>query len=190
MKASGIRLGSPALTTRGMGVAQMKQVAGWIDEVLCATDDSPAIAQTRNVVEELCTGALVAKVGDGVHLAWRVDPETPALRSDRFRVRQIVQNLVDNALRFTDRGQVSVDAGPHEGGVRLVVSDTGTGIDGGDLPYLFEPFRTGSRGGARSGTGCGLYLVKRFSESLGGRVAVASAPGRGTRFTIDLPLTI
>ena len=137
------------------------------------------------VLHDLCTGASARRAQNGVRLAWSVDPAVPPLRSDRFRVRQILQNLVENALRFTDHGAVSVDALPHEGGVRLIVSDTGTGIERAQLPYLFEPFRPG--GSERSGTGCGLYLVKRFSESLGGRVAVDSTPGVGTRFTIDLP---
>jgi len=141
------------------------------------------------VVRELCTGSLAHRVSNGVRLDWRVDPEIPSLRGDRFRVRQILQNLLDNALRFTERGSVHVAATPYTGGVRLTVSDTGPGIGTGDLPHLFEVFRPG-RGGARSGsgTGCGLYLVKRFSESLGGRITVDSTPGVGTRFTIDLPL--
>jgi signal transduction histidine kinase len=139
------------------------------------------------VLRELCSGASARRATNGVRLVWSVDPAVPPLRSDRFRVRQILQNLVDNALRFTDHGDVNVDARPHEGGIRVVVSDTGTGIDRADLPYLFEPFRPG--GSARSGTGCGLYLVKRFSESLGGRIAVDSTPGIGTRFTIDLPVS-
>jgi signal transduction histidine kinase len=137
------------------------------------------------VLRELCTGASARRAQNGVRLAWSVDPAMPPIRSDRFRVRQILQNLVENALRFTDHGDVSVDALPHQGGVRLIVSDTGTGIERAQLPYLFEPFRAG--GSERSGTGCGLYLVKRFSESLGGRVAVDSTPGIGTRFTVDLP---
>jgi len=138
-----------------------------------------------DVLRELCTGAAARRAPNAVRVAWSVDPAVRPMRSDRFRIRQILQNLVENALRFTDRGDVSVDAVPHEGGVRLVVSDTGTGIDHADLPHLFEPFRPG--GSERSGSGCGLYVVKRFSESLGGRIAVDSTPGIGTRFTIDLP---
>jgi signal transduction histidine kinase len=140
------------------------------------------------VLHELCTGSLSHRVANGVRLAWYVDPATPTMRSDRFRVRQILQNLVDNALRFTERGEVAVAAAPHAGGVRLTVSDTGAGIAAGNLPHLFEIFRPGGAAGGRAGTGCGLYLVKRFSESLGGRVAVDSTVGVGTRFTVDLPV--
>ncbi len=140
----------------------------------------------HEVLRELCTEAMARRTPNGVRLAWSVDPGVQPIKGDRFRIRQILQNLVDNALRFTDHGDVSVDALPHDGGVRLIVSDTGSGIDRAALPMLFEPFRSGSS--ERSGSGCGLYLVKRFSETLGGRVSVDSTPGRGTRFTVDLPL--
>jgi signal transduction histidine kinase len=142
------------------------------------------------LLHELCTGSLADRVAQGVELTWHVDPQLPPMRSDRFRVRQILQNLLDNALRFTERGGVAIAALAHAGSVRLTVSDSGPGIAAGDLPHLFEIFRPGAGGAPRgASTGCGLYLVKRFSESLGGRVTVESAPGTGTRFTVDLPLT-
>jgi signal transduction histidine kinase len=137
------------------------------------------------VLHELCTGSLAHRAANDVALTWHADPATPALRSDRFRVRQVLQNLIDNALRHTERGEVAVTAAPHDRRVRLEVSDTGSGIAADDLPHVFSPFRTGSRG--RTGSGLGLYIVKRFCESLGGQVSVASTPGTGTRFTIDLP---
>jgi signal transduction histidine kinase len=143
-----------------------------------------------DVLRELCTGSLSRRVAAGVELTWHVDASLPMMHGDRFRVRQILQNLVDNALRFTEHGTVSVAAVSHEGGVRLTVADTGPGIRSGDLAHLFEPFRPGANSTRPGGgTGCGLYLVKRFSESLRGRVAVDSTPGQGTRFTVDLPLT-
>jgi signal transduction histidine kinase len=138
-----------------------------------------------DVIEELCTGSLAHRAGPDVTLVWNVDPATPPLRSDRFRVRQILQNLVDNALRHTERGEVAVSATPYRGGVRLEVRDTGGGIAPDDLPHVFAPFRTGTRG--RTGSGLGLYIVKRFTEALGGEVSVTSTVGAGTCFTIDLP---
>lgn len=140
------------------------------------------------VFAELREGSLSRRGSDGVALEWRVDPELPPMQSDRFRVRQILQNLVDNALRFTDHGTVAIAADRVDGTVRLSVTDTGPGIAADDLPHLFELFRPG-RAGA-SGTGCGLYLVKRFAESLGGRVAVRSTAGEGSSFTVDLPLAV
>lgn len=140
------------------------------------------------ILQELCTGSLAHRAGADVALTWHVDPATPPFRSDRFRVRQLLQNLIDNALRHTEHGAVSVTAEPHRGGVRLAVSDTGIGIAADDLPHVFAPFRTGSRGS--TGFGLGLYIVKRFCEALGGTIRVASDVGRGTRFTVDLPIEL
>ncbi len=142
-----------------------------------------------DLFDELQSGSLGRRGAEGVELAWQVDPELPPLRSDRFRIRQILQNLVDNALRFTESGSVRIRADRAADAVRLTVRDTGPGIEPIDLPHLFELFRPGSAARA-SGTGCGLYLVKRYSESLGGRVAVDSTPGEGTCFTIELPLAV
>ncbi len=137
------------------------------------------------VLRELCTGSLADRAGADVALTWHVDAATPPVCGDRFRVRQVLQNLIDNALRHTERGEVAVTAAPHEASIRVQVSDTGSGIHADDLPHLFSPFRTGREG--RTGSGLGLYIVKRFCDSLGGHVSVASTIGTGTRFTIDLP---
>jgi signal transduction histidine kinase len=137
------------------------------------------------VLRELCTGSLAHRAPNDVALTWHADPATPVLTTDRFRVRQVLQNLIDNALRHTERGEVAVSAAPHERRVRLQVRDTGCGIAAEDLPHVVSPFRTGRVG--RTGSGLGLYIVKRFCESLGGEVSVASTLGSGTRFTVDLP---
>lgn len=138
-----------------------------------------------DLFQELCTGSLAHRAADDVALRWRTDPATPPFRSDRFRIRQLLQNLIDNALKHTEHGEVAVTAEPHGDRVRLEVSDTGSGITAEDLPYVFAPFRTGSQGS--TGSGLGLYIVKRFCDALGGDVRVASTVGRGTRFTVDLP---
>lgn len=163
-------------------------LTGALDLVRLERQADEATAEPFAVVEvlrELCTGSLAHRAANDVALTWHADPATPPLCSDRFRVRQVLQNLIDNALRHTERGEVAVTAVPYDRRVRLQVSDTGCGIAAGDLPHVFAPFRIGSRG--RTGSGLGLYIVKRFCESLGGDVSVASTPGTGTCFTIDLP---
>ncbi len=163
-------------------------LTGALDLVRVEREADLAVAETftaRDVIEELCTGSLAHRAGPDVALTWHVDPATPPFRSDRFRVRQMLQNLVDNALRHTERGAVSISAAPYGPGIRLEVADSGIGIAADDLPYVFAPFRTGSRG--RTGSGLGLYIVQRFCATLGGAVRVASTVGSGTRFTVDLP---
>jgi signal transduction histidine kinase len=164
------------MLTGALDLVRLERQAG------AATAEPFAVSE---VLRELCTGSLAHRATDAVALTWHADPATPTLQSDRFRVRQVLQNLIDNALRHTERGEVAVTAAPHDRLVRLQVRDTGSGIAADDLPHVFAPFRTGSRG--RTGSGLGLYIVKRFCESLGGQVSVDSTVGTGTRFTVDLP---
>ncbi len=163
-------------------------LTGALDLVRLERQADQSIAEpftAADVIEELCTGSLAHRTGRDVALTWHADPATPPFRSDRFRVRQILQNLIDNALRHTEHGEVAVTATPHLGRVRLEVRDTGGGIDPEDLPNVFAPFRTGTRG--RTGSGLGLYIVKRFCEALRGDIGVTSTVGSGTRFIVDLP---
>jgi signal transduction histidine kinase len=163
-------------------------LTGALDLVRLERQADQAVAEpftAGEVLHELCTGSLAHRAGNEVALTWHADPATPAFQSDRFRVRQVLQNLIDNALRHTERGEVAVTAAPHDRRIRLQVSDTGSGIAAEDLPHVFAPFRTGALG--RTGSGLGLYIVKRFCETLGGEVTVASTVGAGTRFTVDLP---
>ena len=112
--------------------------------------------------------------------------DLPPLCSDRVKVKEIVQNLVDNALKHgADRG-VDVDAvlAADGGRVRITVRDRGAGIAAQVLPRLFEPFNPGDD----RTTGFGLYIVRCFAEALGGRVVARSEPGEGTAVTVELPL--
>ncbi len=127
----------------------------------------------------------------GVALAAEVAPGTPALRADATGLRQLVGNLVGNALRYTPQGgRVVVRLAPFAALLRLEVEDTGIGIPAADLPRIFEEFFRAANARSRSpeGTGLGLAIVRTVAERHGGTVAVASEAGRGTRFTVDLPI--
>ena len=103
----------------------------------------------------------------------------------------IVRNLVHNALKFTEQGSVTVtaDALGDPGRVVFTVADTGAGIAADDLASIFDMFRQAHAVPARShGVGLGLYIVKRFTDALGGEIRVDSAPGAGARFTVALPV--
>jgi signal transduction histidine kinase len=119
-------------------------------------------------------------------LGVRLAPDLPPLRSDRVKVKEIVQNLIDNALKHGAGAPVEVDVAfaPDRECVRITVRDQGPGIPAEILPHLFEPFRpAGGRG-----TGFGLYIVRCFAEALGGRVAARSHTGEGAAITVELPL--
>lgn len=118
-------------------------------------------------------------------------PETPVrVRHDPLRVGQVVTNLVGNAIKFTPQGgTVTVTVRAHRDGGRIIVEDTGVGIDATELPHIFERFYRGSRANeARAGgSGLGLAIVRSIVDMHGGGVAVESRLGAGTRFTITLP---
>ena len=117
--------------------------------------------------------------------------ELPALRADRLRIKQIVLNLLSNALKFTpEGGRVSVSAVvPADGGLALVIADTGIGMREEDIPVALEPFRQIENPLTRhyEGTGLGLPLAKALAELHGGRLTIASALGKGTTVTVWLP---
>jgi signal transduction histidine kinase len=109
---------------------------------------------------------------------------------DRGRIVQIVDNLLSNALRYTDAGgTVTVELAQYDGEAQLDVIDTGIGIAGEDLPYIFERFWRGERSRARrtGGAGIGLAIVAELVRAHGGRIDVESKPGEGSRFRVMLP---
>jgi PAS domain S-box-containing protein len=115
----------------------------------------------------------------------------PVLRTDRQKVKQIVLNLVSNAVKFTPEGSIRITCGPNRRAraVAVEVTDTGIGIAPEDHDKVFDDFRqldsSTSRG--HGGTGLGLSICRRLATMLGGRIALESAPGRGSTFTLHVP---
>jgi signal transduction histidine kinase len=130
--------------------------------------------------------------GGGVRLIQEIAPEIPALNTDREKLRQIVLNLLDNAAKFTERGEIKVMASQQNGSLKLVVSDTGIGILKEDLNKIFEEFHRGDSSSTRNyrGTGLGLAIAKKFVNLLGGEITVESEVGKGSVFTVTLPLDL
>jgi len=128
----------------------------------------------------------------GLALRWESAlPDGFVLHTDPTKLRQILVNLLGNAVKFTDEGEVALRAtlDDEHGRVELSVQDTGIGIPAELLPHVFEPFwqveQSTTR--ARGGAGLGLSVVRRLAGLLGGEVAVESEEGRGSRFRVTLP---
>ncbi len=119
-------------------------------------------------------------------------PPLPVVKTDADKLKQILRNLIDNAIKFTKKGQVTVAARFQEsqGQVVFKVSDTGEGIPEEFLPIIFDKFRQLDNSETRmhGGVGLGLYIVKKFTELLGGEISVESEPGKGSVFTVALPV--
>lgn len=126
-----------------------------------------------------------------VELTCLIDPHFPALvLGDPTRVRQIVSNLLSNALKFTRFGRVDVRLSAHKDGVRIEVCDTGIGIAQDAQVKIFQPFTQAGAGITRQygGTGLGLALTYNLCEAMQGRLTISSETGFGSQFCADLPL--
>jgi signal transduction histidine kinase/HAMP domain-containing protein len=146
-----------------------------------------ALGQTlENIVESIM--ALTRE--KQLDLQQDIPADLPTIESDELRVTQILQNLLGNAVKFTDKGTVSVSAWKNQEQVHIRVEDTGIGIAITDLPYIFDEFRQvdGSSARRHEGSGLGLAIAHKAARMLGGDIAVESVPGKGSAFTLALPL--
>jgi signal transduction histidine kinase len=113
------------------------------------------------------------------------------LVSDQAKCRHILQNLIGNAVKFTEAGQVTIAAARVADTLQISVRDTGIGIAADQVPTIFDEFRQADDSAARKygGAGLGLAIARKYAMLLGGEIAVESTPGRGSTFTVTLPLT-
>lgn len=127
----------------------------------------------------------------GLKLSYQIPDHEIILHSDQRRTEQILINLVNNAIKFTESGEVNIICIVDNGFVKTSVHDTGIGIEEGKLDSLFTPFKQIDTGLSRQyeGTGLGLSICKRLVDIMGGEIWVESKPGKGSVFTFTLPLT-
>ena len=125
----------------------------------------------------------------GVSVTWHVAPRLPSLYTDPLKLKVVLKNLVANAVKFTDHGDVGIRAARRAGGVEIAVSDTGIGIPPDVQAIIFEPFRQAESSMTRryGGVGLGLYIARRLTDLLGGTITVESAVGHGSTFRVRLP---
>ncbi len=130
-----------------------------------------------------------ASVGqDEVPISAELAIATPRVHGDAERLRQVVGNMIDNAVKYSPVGSaVEVRVGPANGAVVVSVDDQGPGIAVEDQRLIFEKFGRVSAGNTKPGTGLGLFIARSIAEAHGGTLSVASAPGRGATFTLQLP---
>ena len=127
----------------------------------------------------------------GIALERTIGARVGRIRADERKVKQVLLNLLSNALKFTpEGGRIDVRADARDGAIEISVTDTGVGIAPEDLETVFEEFRqVGSTSKKVEGTGLGLAISRKFIELHGGRIGVTSTPGKGSTFTFTLPAT-
>jgi signal transduction histidine kinase/HAMP domain-containing protein len=141
----------------------------------------------------MTTATVEPLLKDGrVRIVREVTPNLPPLKTDRDKLKQILFNLLSNAAKFTEQGEIKVSASPENGNLKLAVADTGIGMKKEALDHIFEEFQQAEKTTASKygGTGLGLAIVKKFINLMGGEIVVESEEGKGSKFTITLPMEL
>lgn len=129
-----------------------------------------------------------------ITLNWDYPSDLPVVNTDKGKLDHILHNLINNAIKFTDDGSVTISAWyyPLAKSVEFKIADTGIGISKDSREVIFEIFRQvdSSETRAHGGVGIGLYIVKKFTELLKGKIHVQSEPGKGSTFTVKLPVEV
>jgi signal transduction histidine kinase len=144
-------------------------------------------------VINMTTATVEPLLKDGrVRLVKDIAANLPPLKTDRDKLKQILFNLLSNAAKFTEHGEIRVSAARKNGSLRLAVSDTGIGMQPEALEHIFEEFQQAEKTTASKygGTGLGLAIVKKFINLMGGDIVVESEEGKGSKFTITIPIEL
>jgi signal transduction histidine kinase len=144
----------------------------------------------RDVVQAVVSGTQSLAAEKNLPLKVTVPSDLPPIMGDERRITQVLMNLVGNAIKFTEAGEIRIEAAATNGSLEVSVQDTGPGIRAADQDKIFEEFRQaeGSITQRKGGTGLGLAIAKKIVELHGGRIWVESEAGKGSTFTFSLPL--
>jgi signal transduction histidine kinase len=145
----------------------------------------------KDVIQAVVTGTQSLATEKNLALRITAPTDLPAASGDERRISQVLLNLVGNAIKFTDAGEIRIDVAAGVNELVVSVSDTGPGISETDQEHIFEEFRQaeGSTSAQRKGgTGLGLAIAKKIVELHGGKIWVESEVGKGSTFTFTLPL--
>jgi PAS domain S-box-containing protein len=179
--------------------SETEQLSAIVDQILLAEQlDSRELQLERTScdVRELARDVLVsasARKPESIELELRASEELPSAPCDEGKLRQVLVNLVENAIKYSpDGGAVTVELRTRNGRMQINVSDHGLGIPQADQRRVFQKFVRLDPALARGvgGTGLGLYIAGELTERMGGTISLASEPGEGSTFTVELPLAV
>jgi signal transduction histidine kinase len=176
-----------------------KHLLGLINDVLDLSKiEAGQLVLTLNdySIKDLMQGVYVAvePLAGNKKLGFKLDvpANLPVAHGDERRLSQVLLNLVGNAIKFTDAGEIAMKAAAANGSYTIAVHDTGPGISEADQTKIFEEFKQSesAQTRAKGGTGLGLSIAKRIVEMHGGRLWVESTPGSGSTFSFTVPLRV
>ncbi|HWO41205.1 MAG TPA: ATP-binding protein [Candidatus Eisenbacteria bacterium] len=178
-------------------VCRASDLLGLVDSILEATmletgsaSVNPEAVDLLEFVQSL-QATLRSPASGEIRVRWHFAPNLPVITTDRTKLRYILQGLINNAVKFTEKGAITISAEYLEGSgeVRFSVLDTGIGIPAAFIERIFDKFAQvdSSSSRPREGAGLGLYLVKKLTELLGGTIEVRSELGNGSCFTVTVP---
>ena len=180
-------------------LAQINQMSEMVENLLTlarADEGRAPLAveegDLRELIGDVAETAGMLGESAGITVTSKIPTAPVPMAVDRHRIREMLLNLVTNAIKYTPQGgTVALSLAQEDGSVVFTVADTGIGIAPGDLPHIFDRFWRAdparSRTGERPGTGLGLAITKWIAEAHGGSITVQSRPGRGSVFTVRLP---
>lgn len=181
-------------------LAKVSQSARELFDLISATLDLSRLESGKLPIHDqwISGHQLLAEIADettalrckpGVDLRWDVRGPLPTLHVDTSKAKVVVKNLIGNAVKFTDRGSISVQAHARNGGLEIAVTDTGPGIAPERVDEMFEAFRQGDASNTRThgGVGLGLHIVRRLLDLLEGTIDVETKLGAGSTFRVWLP---
>jgi signal transduction histidine kinase/methyl-accepting chemotaxis protein len=173
----------------------LKLINGLLDLAKIEAGKMDLIAETVRVADvvSMATATVEPLLKDGrVRFVKDIPSDLPPLKTDRDKLKQILLNLLSNAAKFTEYGEIHVSARQENGTLRLAISDTGIGMKKEALDHIFEEFSQAEKTTASKygGTGLGLAIVKKFTNLMGGDIVVESEEGKGSRFTITIPMEL
>ncbi len=141
----------------------------------------------KKMISEVLVRTQVRAAQKGLALKTHIEGELQPVRADRYRLGQILSHLLDNAIKFTEQGEIFLGLEEKARQIRIVVRDTGCGIPEERLNRVFDRFFKLDQSGQSPGAGVGLFLVKNWVEKMEGRIWVQSKPDAGTAFYFELP---
>jgi signal transduction histidine kinase len=142
----------------------------------------------KELIFEVLDGAKESASKNGLELKTHIEEELPPIRADRYRLGQILNHLLDNAVKFTEEGEIFLDVEENAGQIRIAICDTGCGIPQDKLHRVFDRFFKLDQSGQLPGAGVGLFLIKSWVEKMEGRIWVQSKLDAGSAFYLELPV--